>query len=135
TQLGITAIEEESTGTASNRADTPAGNIVGEDDRHRGSVNEFRKQGQFWIICFEGKTIIVKNSKGIVYIAHLLQNPRKLVLTADLFAAAAGVEGTIVIGSAGTDLDATASSAYRARADDLTERLREAERNNDEGTK
>lgn len=134
TQRGITAIEEPSLPT--HKADAPAAvtDIVGEGER---SVNGriFRKQGQFWTICFEEKTIIVKNSKGIAYIAHLLQNPRRLVLAADLFTAAAGVEGTIVIGSAGTVLDATALATYRARAEDLRERLSEAERNNDQGTK
>jgi len=95
----------------------------------------FRKSGQVWTLVFERKSTTLKDSKGLAYIAHLLRNAGCQCLAADLFAAAAGTEGAIAIGSAGDVLDSTAMARYKSRAEDLKDQLAEAERNNDQGRK
>ena len=37
--------------------------------------NVFRKEGDYWTICFEGTTFRLKDSKGLQYIAFLLAHP------------------------------------------------------------
>jgi non-specific serine/threonine protein kinase len=88
-----------------------------------------------WELAFAGSTVYVKHSKGMEYIAHLLRSPDQLVLSAQLFMAVTGEQGTLVVGSAGEVLDPAAFKQYRSRVEDLENQLDEAERNHDQGRK
>jgi hypothetical protein len=92
----------------------------------------FQKNGDFWNLAFEGKSISVRDSKGLVYIAELLRRPAQEIFAAELFAAANGMK-TVPVGSSGAMLDETAVRSYRQRAADLQFQLAEAEKNNDRG--
>ncbi len=95
----------------------------------------FRKTGEVWTLIFEGKTVLVKHTKGLTYIVQLLQNPRREFFAADLFAAAAGTSEAIGVSSAGEILDSDAIAGYRSHTKDLQDQLAEAIRNNDQGRK
>jgi len=89
----------------------------------------FRKEQDFWTIRYGDKLLRLRNSRGLGYIAQLLQYPEReihaLVLTGG-----AEMNGP---GGAGEILDATARSDYRRRIEELREDLEEAERFNDAG--
>jgi hypothetical protein len=92
----------------------------------------FRKKGQSWELTFEGRTTLVRESKGILYIAELMRSPGREVFVAELFAAARGVTH-VPLGASGETLDDKARRDYRQRAEDLNFQLAEAEKNNDSG--
>lgn len=50
--------------------------------------NVFRWEGDYWTIVFDGKTIRLRDSKGMRYLATLLRRPGEHVPSADLEAAA-----------------------------------------------
>lgn len=102
-----------------------------------GSITEkeqyvFRKKGQSWELTFEGRAVLVRESKGVLYLAELLRSPGREVFVAELLAAARGV-AHVPVGTAGETLDDKARRDYRQRAEDLKYQLAEAERNNDSG--
>jgi hypothetical protein len=42
----------------------------------RSSVNGiFRKEGEYWTVGYGGKSVRLKDSKGLGYLAHLLRHP------------------------------------------------------------
>lgn len=92
----------------------------------------FRKKGQSWELTFEGRSALVGESKGLVYIAELLRSPGREVFVAELFAAASGVTH-VPLGASSETLDDKARRDYRERAEDLKYQLAEAEKNNDSG--
>ena len=95
----------------------------------------FRQSGQVWTLVFEGRSTTIKDSKGLSYIAHLLQNPGQECYAADLFVAVTGGDKVLPLGSAGEVLDSKAMDEYRSHVKDLEDQLAEAERNNDLGKK
>ena len=116
------------------------------------SGNTFRKEGEYWTIGYRGLVIRLRNTKGLRYIAYLLQHPNRQFPVLDVVAP---VEGTTkqpeadayarmtgdqlaeygLAISHGRDaeplLDAQARSEYRTRVQELQEEIDEAERNND----
>ena len=50
--------------------------------------NVFRWEGDYWRIVFDGKTILLRDSKGIRYLAALLRRPGEQVHAAEVHAAA-----------------------------------------------
>lgn len=92
----------------------------------------FRKKGQSWELTFEGRATLVRESKGILYIAELMRAPGREVFVAELFASTQGV-AHVPVGTGGEILDDKARRDYLRRADDLNYQLAEAERNNDAG--
>lgn len=92
----------------------------------------FRKKGQSWELTFEGRATLVRESKGILYVAELVRAPGREVFVAELFAAARGV-AYVPLGGSGETLDDKARRAFQRRAEDLRYQLSEAERNNDLG--
>jgi hypothetical protein len=100
-----------------------------------GNHRLFRKSGDVWELAFAGKTVHVRHSKGMKYMAHLLRSPDHEVHSTQLFMAIAGKPGTPVVPSAGEVLDPAALAQYRSRIEDLENQLYKAERNNDEGRK
>ena len=117
------------------------------------SSNLFQKGGDYWTIAYEGKAFRLKDSLGLCYIAYLLQQPGRKIAVTELAASAEGVEPDSIggatleakrpgaefgpvrsgLGDAGEILDAEARAAYRRRAEELREGLREAKAFNDLG--
>jgi adenylate cyclase len=97
----------------------------------------FRQEGEYWTLAWDGAgSFRLRDSKGLRYIARLLQEPDRDVHALDLVAGGppARADGPhdpeIVVGGlgdAGTVLDGAAKTAYRARLDDLRSELAEAE--------
>jgi len=112
--------------------------------------NLFRREGEYWTVCFEGSVARLADAKGLRLLARLLADPGREFHAVDLEAAssrtqrrapararaAAGVGELPVrpdLGDAGELLDATAKAAYKARLDELQAELEEAERFGDPG--
>ncbi len=103
--------------------------------------NVFRRSGDFWAIAFEGRSVTLRDAKGLNYLARLISEPGREVHVLDLVGAAerpggapAGLDSvTPDLGSAGEVLDAQAKAEYRSRLEDLKSELEEAEAANDVG--
>jgi hypothetical protein len=108
----------------------------------------FRREGEYWTVCFEGAVVRLRDAKGLRHLARLLADPGREFHAVDLEAAdgqpapagrlrsrAGGGQPELVarrdLGDAGALLDATARAAYRARLTELQEALEEAEQFND----
>jgi tetratricopeptide (TPR) repeat protein len=120
-----------------------AGDAVGTTAAHGGSL---RREGDVWRIEFEGRTLYVKDAKGLRHLGLLLSHPGVEFHAVDIVGAAAGsVPGggraeakaagpDLEIrreGDAGALLDTQAKREYRARLEDLRADIEEAEEFND----
>jgi len=72
---------------------TACGHGLASPDGHYGAVEEFRLVGEYWTICFEGRTCNVRDGKGLGYIAELLRAPGRQLHTLDLVALHAPEDG------------------------------------------
>jgi hypothetical protein len=112
--------------------------------------NVFRREGEYWTVCFAGSLARLADAKGLRVLARLLADPGREFLAVDLeedgrqvhrpaASAARARAGTGELrvrpdlGDAGPLLDATAKTAYKARLDEVAAELEEAERANDAG--
>jgi len=103
----------------------------------------FRREGDYWTVRFDARTSRMKDSKGMRYLARLLERPGEDIHVVDLLderahepdgPRTAGTDATEVgLGDAGDVLDAQARGEYRRRLDDLAAELEEARRFNDAG--
>jgi hypothetical protein len=93
----------------------------------------FRRDGETWLLVYEGVSKTIKHSRGLEYIAHLLSNPKQEFLAAQLRALVVGSEDLIELGSAGPIMDRQGLSAYRQRIGEIEDELAEAKSNNDLG--
>jgi tetratricopeptide (TPR) repeat protein len=96
-----------------------------------------RREGEYWSVAFEGRTVRVRDLKGIRYLARLLANPGREFHVLDLVAAesgqapaaeshhAAGLSPTGP-GDAGEILDAQAKDAYRRRLAEIDDDIEQA---------
>ncbi len=112
-----------------------------------GEARVFRRQGDYWTIAHGGVICRLKATKGLDYLAQLLQHPDQDVPALDLLSRAhcarpqrhetcygtPAVHAGAVNGSGGSVLDATAKTTYRQRIAELLDELAEAERFNDLG--
>jgi tetratricopeptide (TPR) repeat protein len=102
--------------------------------------NQFRREGAYWTVIYNGRLFRLKDSKGVRYLAQLIEKPNRELHVFDLIGAepsdigetAAGHTRT-TLGDAGVALDSTARLAYSSRLEDLKSELEEAERCNDIG--
>ena len=116
----------------------PAQSKAGGDAARRGA-SVFRREGDYWSLVFEGRTVRVRDLKGMRYLARLLAQPGREFHVLDLVAAESGrrCDGrerpgvrpprTSRLGDAGVLLDVRAKDAYRRRLaeiDDDIERAR-----------
>ena len=92
----------------------------------------FRREGDFWMIVYDGRSLRLKDAKGLQYIAHLVHNEGREVHVADLAAGNDG-KGPVDRGNAGEILDAQARVEYRQRISDLERELDEATQWGDTG--
>ena len=99
------------------------------------AANTFVLEGEYWTVRFDGGTYRFKDSKGMQILAYLIRNPGREFHVLQLISVAEEVESGegIVEGAAAASPDAEARAAYRARAQDLRDDLREAEANGDIG--
>jgi hypothetical protein len=91
----------------------------------------FHKSGDFWDLKFGGESVLVRSSKGMKYIAELLQCPGKDVHVSQLLGAVEGQGGDLWFGSAGIVLDETARQQYKKRWQELKNQGAKAEHSGD----
>lgn len=110
----------------------------------------FIQQGEYWMICYHGKTAILKTTRGLNYICYLLHHPGRDVHVSELLAnfmrpstQASGVTAAKRLpnaadplfaagfSDAGPVLDPRAKAEYKHRLNDLRQELAEAQRFND----
>jgi tetratricopeptide (TPR) repeat protein len=87
-------------------------------------TNVFRREGDYWLLVFEGRTERVRDLKGIRYLAQLLAHPGREFHVLDLVAAATGQK--VPLGDAGEMLDERAKSAYRRRLAEIEDDIEQA---------
>ena len=111
------------------------------------SRNLFRREGEYWTVCYEGAVVRLRDAKGLRHLARLLADPGREFHVVELEAAdrqagpaAVGPTGRAGagelqvrpdLGDAGVLLDATAKAAYRGSAGRAGAELEEAEGFND----
>jgi hypothetical protein len=98
----------------------------------------FRREGEYWSVMFEGRSVRVRDSKGMRYLAALLAGAGREHHVLDLVGMDAGPTGRSTgeleadgWDDAGAILDPQAKKAFRQRLGDLREDLAEAEEWND----
>jgi hypothetical protein len=119
---------------------TPAARVEGRDaldEEPAADLSMFRREGDYWSVVFEGRTVRVRDLKGMRYLARLLAHPGREFHVLDLVAAetgrvsqaesgrAAGLSRT-ALGDAGEMLDARAKNAYRRRLAEIEDDMEQA---------
>jgi hypothetical protein len=133
---------------AAEEAEPSAVGLASEAGAPTVSRNLFRREGEYWTVCFEGVVVRLRDAKGLGHLARLLADPGREFHAVDLEGAnrQAGYPPTVGpmgragagelavrpdLGDAGALLDATAKAAYQARLAELGAELEEAEAGND----
>jgi tetratricopeptide (TPR) repeat protein len=111
--------------------------------------NLFRREGEYWTVCYRGRVLRLKSMRGLEYIAFLLGQPGKEVHALDLSTLINQGTPTGVVcesagrrpgddrlrvahlGDAGPLLDSKSRSNYRTRIGALSREVAEAEQIND----
>jgi tetratricopeptide (TPR) repeat protein len=107
------------------------------DEQPVSSLNLFRREGDYWSVSFEGRTVRVRDLKGMRYLARLLADPGREYHVLDLVAAETGSDAQAAsshaaglprsaLGDAGQSLDAQAKDAYRRRLAEIDDDLEQA---------
>lgn len=113
---------------------TKVNDILREHPRPREQAQRvFRKEGDFWSVIFEGKTVRIKDGKGAQYLSYLLNEAEREFSASELIRAVSGKPEVIVRGSAGEVLDDRAIADYRSRAESLQTEIEQARQFNDVG--
>jgi tetratricopeptide (TPR) repeat protein len=87
-------------------------------------TNVFRREGDYWLVVFEGRTVRVRDLKGMRYLAQLLAHPGREFHVLDLVAAETGQQ--VALGDAGEILDERAKTAYRRRLAEIEDDIEQA---------
>jgi tetratricopeptide (TPR) repeat protein len=87
-------------------------------------TNVFRGEGDHWLVVFEGRTVRVRDLKGMRYLAQLLAHPGREFHVLDLVAAGTGQR--MALGDAGEILDERAKTAYRRRLTEIEDDIEQA---------
>ena len=97
-----------------------------------GSTNVFRREGDTWTLAFGGRSVPLRDAKGLRDLAVLLAAPGREVAATELIAgvATAAAAGLAALG-ADPVLDDRARAAYRTRLARLDEELAEADTHHD----
>jgi tetratricopeptide (TPR) repeat protein len=117
----------------------PAAHVAGQggtDEQPAGDVS-LRREGDYWSVVFEGRTVRMRDLKGMRYLARLLAHPGREFHVLDLVAAenagAAPAESGLAadlsrraLGDAGELLDARAKNAYRRRLAEIEDDIEQA---------
>ncbi len=104
------------------------------EEGDRAGGNLFRRDGEVWTVAFNGRTVPLRDAKGLRDLAVLLAAPGREVAATELVAGVHGGTAT-AIAALGADpvLDDRARAAYRARLADLDDELAEADAHHDIG--
>ncbi len=86
--------------------------------------NVFRREGDYWSVVFAGRTVRVRDLKGMRYLAQLLVHPGREFHVLDLVAAQTGQKPAPA--DAGELLDEQAKSAYRRRLAEIDDDIEQA---------
>ncbi len=132
-------------------AQPPIADLVAEPSQEI-HPNTFRREGDYWTLIFEGKTLRLRHTNGLLFVAYLLEHPDCDLHVAQLAALVPAartsyLEGLYVSHSdrerlgmhviSGKDnnplLDSTAKAEYRRRIDELRDALEQAQAFNDSG--
>jgi len=89
-----------------------------------------RREGEVWAVCWEGREIRMKDSRGLQILDQLLREPGRAWHVLELVSAE---PDAIDRGDAGAVLDASAIQTYKARVRELRADLDEAEEHGDLG--
>lgn len=124
----------------------PEGEAVAGATVAPGSQSIFRREGEYWALAFAGRSVLMRDAKGLAYVAFLLRQPHAEVHVSELvnLAASAGEPASesmdresagmrLGLGDAGTVIDGQAKAAYRTRLEELRAELQEAESFHDIG--
>jgi tetratricopeptide (TPR) repeat protein len=87
-------------------------------------TNLFRREGDYWSVVFEGRTVRVRDLKGMRYLAQLLAHPGREFHVLELVAAETGQQ--VALGDAGEILDERAKTAYRRRLAEIEDDIEQA---------
>ena len=118
------AFELEAARAVLDRIEADAVSVAGLTD-----LDVFRREGDYWSVSFEGRTVQVRDLKGIRYLARLLADPGREFHALDLVAAESGRGGGVShmgTGDAGEMLDARAKDAYRRRLAEIEDDIAQA---------
>jgi hypothetical protein len=93
----------------------------------RAAENVIRREGDYWSVAFEGRTVRIRDVKGIRYLARLLASPGRELHVLDLVAAESPSGGQPPpLGDAGELLDPQARDAYRRRLVEIDDDIDQA---------
>jgi tetratricopeptide (TPR) repeat protein len=107
------------------------------DTQPDAGINVFRREGDYWSVVFERRTVRVRDLKGMRYLARLLADPDREYHALDLAAAESGTGAhtdasraaglpSSTLGDAGEMLDERAKNAYRRRLAEIEDDIDEA---------
>lgn len=95
------------------------------------ATDVFRRDGQFWTLSYDGRTIRMKDAKGLADLARLIVQPGRELHVLDLAGVGAGAAPTTAAlgraGDLGELLDARARAEYRRRLAELEDDLADAD--------
>jgi predicted ATPase len=110
------------------------GAVAADSQRGRGpeAANVFRREGQFWTLAYRGRTIRMKDAKGLRDLARLVARPGHEIHVLDLIAPTdTSRHPHRDAGDLGDLLDARARAEYRRRVAELDDEIADAERDHD----
>jgi hypothetical protein len=94
----------------------------------REAENVIRREGDYWSVAFDGRTVRFRDLKGIRYLARLLASPGRELHVLDLVAAESQSGGQApALGDAGELLDPQARDAYRRRLAEIEDDIEQAQ--------
>jgi hypothetical protein len=139
TRLGFAqSLEREQLGDRNppKKAETRSARAIEQLSAGLNSGRIFRREGEYWTIVYENRTVRVRHSKGLAYIAYLIRHARRELHVSDLATlgqsdtegSVTGANGAVNASSldVGPALDAKAKASYRQRLRDLREDREEA---------
>ncbi|MFN2419332.1 MAG: AAA family ATPase [Candidatus Limnocylindria bacterium] len=104
------------------------------DARRPEAANVFRREGQFWVLAYRGRTVRMKDAKGLADLARLVARPGQEIYVLDL-TTPPDADGRALrdAGDVGELLDARARAEYRRRVGELDDEIADAASNHDVG--
>lgn len=117
------------------RVEGNAAERAGTDGRRAAERDVFRREGDYWMVAYVGRTVRVRDLKGMRYLAQLLGDPGRERHVLDLVALERGTATDLgdalsrsraAFGDAGDVLDGRAKEAYRRRLAEIEEDIDEA---------
>lgn len=91
----------------------------------------FRKDGDKWVVSYEGTTVYPNHSVGMFYLSRLLAEPNQGMPVALLESARSGLDPRVASGSSGEVLTYETRANYQSRRSEIEEEIDEARDAND----